>query len=126
MRESGRIKFVINRDGIAEAKMWALRTLRIYRAAVLKNGKDGSRPHHASYREYRRGFIESYLCLKSFCKESCDKRQCPVCGGDKSYLTQSGTELSVEHTCKHCNGAGEVSEELHEKLTKPIVDLRFS
>lgn len=64
--EYGRINFVTSRDGLPETKSWALRTLRIYRTAVLKNGRDGSKPHHASFAEYRRGFIESYLQLKRF------------------------------------------------------------
>lgn len=64
--EQKRISFIVGRDGLGNAKAWALRTARIYRAAVLKNGKDGSKPHHASFREYRRKYIESYLCLKKF------------------------------------------------------------
>jgi len=66
MSEEKRIRFLVNRDGIIEAKAWAKRTMKIYRTAVLKNGKDGSKPHFASFREYKRGFIQSYLYLKSF------------------------------------------------------------
>ena len=64
--ERERLSFLIDRDGFKETKEWAARTMRIYRKAVLKNGNDGSNPHFASSREYRRKFIEAYLHLKRF------------------------------------------------------------
>ncbi len=67
--ESQRLAFIEQRDGLQAAKAWAKRTMRIYRTAVLKNGKDGSDPHYASGKNYRRKFIESYLHLKRYVYE---------------------------------------------------------
>ncbi|HCE10250.1 MAG TPA: hypothetical protein DIT28_02810 [Oxalobacteraceae bacterium] len=58
MNEAARIAFLVDRDGTAAANEWVRRTLRIYRSSVL------NRAHFASSREYRRGFIESYLSFK--------------------------------------------------------------
>lgn len=74
--ENNRIAFVIARDGIDAAKVWAQQTLAIYRSCVLSSSKRGygvkgskfadKKPHHASFREYRKTFIVSYLILKNF------------------------------------------------------------
>ena len=64
--EEERIKFVLRRDGELKAREFAIRTLGIYRRCVLMNGKRGRKFHHASLPEFRRGFVESYLCLKRF------------------------------------------------------------
>lgn len=64
--EAERIRFVLQRDGELKAREFASRTFRIYRKCVLMNGKNGRKFHHASLREFRRGFVESYLCFKRF------------------------------------------------------------
>jgi len=66
MTEQARISFMINRDGLEEAKAWALRTMRIYRTAVLCNGKDGGSIHYGSNPVYRPRYIRAYLELKRF------------------------------------------------------------
>lgn len=58
MSEATRIAFLVDRDGITSAAEWVNRTMEIYRSSVL------NRAHFASSREYRRGFIESYLSFK--------------------------------------------------------------
>ena len=69
--EADRFQFVVDRDGMAEALVFAERTYKSYRHAVLRNGKrtlpasaQGDR-HFASLPEYRKGYIESYLYLKN-------------------------------------------------------------
>lgn len=65
--EQQRLTFLENRDGKKGAREFAQKTLRIYRTAVLCSRKRGQKkPHHASLKEYRRGFIESYLCFKRY------------------------------------------------------------
>ncbi|HEX8740980.1 MAG TPA: hypothetical protein VF925_12665 [Casimicrobiaceae bacterium] len=65
--ESGRISFVVARDGMAAAVDFCRRTGHIYRAAALANGRRGHRhPHFASLPEYRARFIGSYLDFKRF------------------------------------------------------------
>lgn len=54
--ESGRIEFLLRRDGLAATVEWVQRTLRIYRCAVL--GRQGYG------REYRRVLIEAYCDFK--------------------------------------------------------------
>lgn len=56
--EEGRIRFLLQRDGVAATIAWVQRTLRIYRAAVLDRG------HFASSNVFRRRFIESYCDFK--------------------------------------------------------------
>jgi hypothetical protein len=56
--EEGRIRFLLLRDGEAQAVVWVKRTLRIYRAAVL------DRSHYARSGTFRREFIESYCDFK--------------------------------------------------------------
>lgn len=63
-----RIAFLERRDGIDAAKDFAKRTMRQYRKCVLMNGRHGRKFHFASYGEYRRKFIESYLAFKRYCK----------------------------------------------------------
>ena len=71
--ELERVAFVTERDGPEAAKAWALSTMKIYRQAVMQNGKtyidkDGNKnekkKHFASTREYKAKFIQSYLVLK--------------------------------------------------------------
>lgn len=65
--EEERIRFLEQRDGVSGAKDFCRRTMKIYRAAVLTSAKRGfGKPHHASFREYRRGFIQSYLEFKRY------------------------------------------------------------
>lgn len=64
--ETGRVKFMVNRDGLPEAKKWAAMVIGQYRTAVLFKGDENRPPHHATYREFRRSFIESYVQLKRF------------------------------------------------------------
>jgi hypothetical protein len=56
--ESGRIRFLLRRDGLAATLAWVASTMRIYRAAVLDPD------HHASSALYRRGYIASYCDFK--------------------------------------------------------------
>ncbi|MHB8409968.1 MAG: hypothetical protein ACYDHY_18105 [Acidiferrobacterales bacterium] len=62
--EQNRLDFIEQRDGRDAAVVFALRTLRTYRKAVL--AKRHSRRHHASLPEYRRSFIESYVAFKRY------------------------------------------------------------
>lgn len=65
--ENKRILFIESRDGVEEAIMFAKRTIKIYRTAVLMSRKRGySKPHHASTEQYRRTFYESYCSLKAY------------------------------------------------------------
>jgi len=64
--ENGRLLFLLMRDGLQATRDWALRTARIYRKAVLNNGKYNRPFHFASAPYYRRKFIEAYLHLKRF------------------------------------------------------------
>lgn len=67
MAEDRRLRFMEQRDGIAGAVDFAQRTMKMYRTAVLCSRKRGfDKPHHASFREYRRGFIESYCAFKRY------------------------------------------------------------
>lgn len=74
--EESRLTFVEKRDGVQGAVAFARQGIRIYRSCVLQSAKRGygvkgsayadRKPHHASSREYRRGFIESYLAFKKY------------------------------------------------------------
>ena len=76
MSERQRLSFVEQRDGIHGAVDFARQGIKIYRSCVLQSAKRGygakgsayadRKPHHASFREYRRGFIESYLAFKAY------------------------------------------------------------
>ena len=76
MAEESRLAFVEQRDGVQGAMAFARQGVKIYRSCVLQSAKRGygvkgsayadKTPHHASFREYRRGFIESYLAFKSY------------------------------------------------------------
>lgn len=56
MGEAGRIRFLIDRDGLEAAAGWAGRTMRTYRRVLLDQRAT----------MYRRPLIESYLALKRF------------------------------------------------------------
>lgn len=58
--EQGRIEFLVRRDGVPAAAQWVRRTVGIYRRAVLDPR------HHASTKEYRVKFIQSYCSFKSW------------------------------------------------------------
>jgi hypothetical protein len=58
--EEVRIRFLVLRDGEAQAIAWVKRTLRIYRSAVLDDN------HYAHSGAFRHGFIESYCDLKQW------------------------------------------------------------
>jgi len=64
--ESERIKFIEDRDGVSGALEFAKRTIMIYRKSVLKRGGPNREFHHASIKQYRRGYIESYVHLKQY------------------------------------------------------------
>ena len=76
MTETDRLAFVEQRDGIQGAVAFARQGVRIYRSCVLQSARRGygvkgsayadKTPHHASFREYRRGFIESYIAFKAY------------------------------------------------------------
>ena len=76
MTEEARLKFVEDRDGVQGAIAFAKQGMHIYRTSVLQSAKRGygvkgspfanMKPHHASQREYRRKFIESYLDFKRY------------------------------------------------------------
>ena len=69
--EADRFNFLIDRDGIEDALVFANITYKSYRMAVLRDGKRtlpakavGAR-HFASLPTYRREYIKSYLYLKN-------------------------------------------------------------
>lgn len=65
--EINRILFVINRDGIDSAILFAKQTIRIYRSGVLRTRK--KYPHgwsHLSLTEYKKHAIVSYMQLRHF------------------------------------------------------------
>jgi len=65
--EDSRIQFYINRDGLESAKDSIRMILKVYRKSVLCSKKRGHfKPHHASTREFRQAFIDSYLQFKRF------------------------------------------------------------
>jgi hypothetical protein len=74
--EKDRLSFVEKRDGKDGAIKFSKQGVMIYRRCVLQSSKRGygvagsafadKQPHHASYREYRRKFIESYLAFKKY------------------------------------------------------------
>lgn len=60
-----RFLLVKEREGIDAALIYAERSYKVYRSAVLKSRKRGfTKPHHGSLPEYRKGFIESYLTFR--------------------------------------------------------------
>jgi hypothetical protein len=61
--EAERLRFVEARDGRQGARDFALRTLRIYRAAV-KRGKDGRRSGYGN--AYRRALVVSCLDFRAY------------------------------------------------------------
>ena len=69
--EKQRLDFIIERDGLVEAVAFAKRTMVVYRQSVLKSQKRGfEKPHHASFREFRRKFIQSYCDFKRFISDN--------------------------------------------------------
>ena len=80
MSEKQRLDFIIERDGLDEAIAFAKRTVVIYRKCVLQSQKKLNatpkhlrkfeKPHHASFREFRRKFIQSYCDFKRFISDN--------------------------------------------------------
>jgi hypothetical protein len=78
--EKQRLDFIIERDGLDEAIAFAKRTVVIYRKCVLQSQKKLNatpkhlrkfeKPHHASFREFRRKFIQSYCDFKRFISDN--------------------------------------------------------
>lgn len=65
--ETGRMIFVLNRDGMDAAIAFARQGRATYRHCVLLSAKRGiEKPHHFSFREYRRVAVKSYLGFKKF------------------------------------------------------------
>ena len=69
--EADRFNFLVDRDSLEEALVFAERTYKSYRMAVLRDGKRtlptkavGAR-HFASLPTYRKEYIQSYLYLKN-------------------------------------------------------------
>lgn len=69
--ETERFQFIVDRDGLEAALVFAEQTYKSYRLAVLRDGKRtlpsravGDK-HFASLPQYRRSFIESYIFLKN-------------------------------------------------------------
>lgn len=58
--ENDRLKFIVERDGFAEAIVFAERTAKIYRRMVI--GRQGMCAQKAE----RAGFIQSYKAFKRF------------------------------------------------------------
>ena len=74
MCEKQRLDFIIERDGLVEAVAFAKRTMVVYRKSVLKSQKRGfEKPHHASFREFRRKFIQSYCDFKRFISDNAQR-----------------------------------------------------
>lgn len=74
MSEKQRLDFIIERDGLNEAVVFAKRTKVIYRKAVLMSRRRGyEKPHHASFREFRSKFIQSYCDFNRFIKDNSPK-----------------------------------------------------
>lgn len=74
--EDSRLAFIESSQGKDAALDFAKRTMRIYRKCVLQSYKIYNlnphrtvKPHHASFPQYRRGFIESYCAFKKYIKE---------------------------------------------------------
>lgn len=71
--EKDRLEFIEKTQGKDAALDFARRTLKIYRKCVLQSYKRYNLdphhcilPHHASFPQYRRGFIESYCYFKRY------------------------------------------------------------
>ena len=73
--EKQRLGFVEIRDGIAGAIAFAMQCRSQYRQVVLTSRKRGfTKPSFASFPEYRRGFIESYLAFKRYIETPDEQR----------------------------------------------------
>lgn len=72
--EHHRLQFLEQRDGKSGALDFAKRAMDMYRTAVLCSRKRGhAKPHHASFPEYRRKFIQSYCDFKRYLNEHAKK-----------------------------------------------------
>jgi len=69
--ETQRLSFVIERDGMEGAVIFAKQTYHAYRAALKLSRKRGcQKPHHATLPEYREGFVMSCLAFRKFIREN--------------------------------------------------------
>ena len=64
--ERGRILFTESRDGKKEAARFALQGLKIYRACLKQDGKNGRKFHHASLPIYRPRFLASCVVWRNY------------------------------------------------------------
>jgi hypothetical protein len=76
LHERFRLGFIEGRDGKAAAVAFARRTYDKYRECLLlkrhvlrARGEHDKKPHHATFPEYRRGFIESCLEFRRYLRE---------------------------------------------------------
>lgn len=63
--ELHRLVFIAQRDGLHAAVDFARRTLKLYRTCLRLRGHNGTKRHHATLPQYRRGFVESCLVFRS-------------------------------------------------------------
>ena len=74
MSEYERLEYIEKQRGTEAAIEFANKTLVIYRKAVLCSRKRGyEKPHYASFPEFKRYFIESYLAFKRYKLEHSNK-----------------------------------------------------
>lgn len=67
MQESNRINFMIQRDGEAQARAWALQTYRIYRTGLYRNAE---KTRWMRSKDFREKFLESLIILRRFLNDS--------------------------------------------------------
>lgn len=70
MSEWDRIYFVQERDGMPAAREFVKRTLAKYAECLRKKGLNGAKPHHASFPQYRRGFVESCVAFRDYLRKT--------------------------------------------------------
>lgn len=63
MTETARIKFVIERDGMALALAWAFQTYKIYRTGLYGNAE---KTKWMRSKDYKDKFLESLVVLRRF------------------------------------------------------------
>ncbi|OGA77750.1 MAG: hypothetical protein A3G81_29655 [Betaproteobacteria bacterium RIFCSPLOWO2_12_FULL_65_14] len=74
--EENRLRFIEGRDGKAAAIAFARRTYGQYRECLLlkrrvldARGQKDRKPHHATFPEYRRGFVESCIVFRRYLRQ---------------------------------------------------------
>lgn len=63
MNESNRVDFIIERDGTAQARAWALSVYKIYRTGVYGNATNTT---WMRSKDFRKGFLKSLIKLRRF------------------------------------------------------------